>query len=83
MKIPPFHGTSSLDEYLEWVRRVEKIFECQDYTEANKLKLAIIEFTDCTNLWWENVMAQRRREGEEPITTWCLMKRLVEKRLVR
>ena len=30
MKIPPFRGTSSPEDYLELVQRVEKIFECQD-----------------------------------------------------
>ena len=80
MKIPSFHGTSSPEEYLEWVQRVEKIFECQNYTEARKVKLAALEFTDYANLWWENVKAQRRREGEENVATWRLMKRLMERR---
>ena len=82
MNIPPFCGTSSPKEYLEWVQRVEKIFKCQDHTEASKVKLAALEFIDYANLWWDNVKAQRRREGEEPITTWCLMKRLMEERFV-
>ena len=37
--------------------RVEKIFECQDYTEASKVKLVTLEFIDYANLWWENVKA--------------------------
>ena len=61
MKIPPFCGTSSLKEYLEWVQWMEKIFECQDYTETSKVKLVALEFSDFANLWWENVKAQRRR----------------------
>ena len=69
MKIPPFRETSSLEDYLEWVQRVEKIFEFQDDTETSKVKLVALEFTDYANLWWENVKAQRRREGEEPMTT--------------
>ena len=79
MKIPPFRETSSLDEYLEWVQRVEKIIEYQDHSEASKVKLAALEFIDYANMCWENVKAQRRCEGEEPMTTWCLIKRLMEK----
>ena len=82
MKIPSFRGTSCHEEYLEWVQRVEKIFECQNYTEARKVKLAALEFTDYANLWWENVKAQRRCEGEENVATWRLMKRLKERRFV-
>ena len=57
MKIPPFKGTSSPEEYLEWVQRAEKVFECQEYSEVNKCKLAALEFTDYANLWWENLKA--------------------------
>ena len=57
IKIPPFRGTSSPEEYLEWVQRVEKIFKGQDHTKASKVKLATLEFTDYANLWWENVKA--------------------------
>ena len=63
LKIPSFEGTSDPEMYLEWVQRVEKIFEYYDYTDAQKCKLAALEFTDYANLWWENVKAQRRRDG--------------------
>ena len=67
MRIPSFKGTSSLEEYLEWVKCVEKVFKCQDYFEVKKYKLAALEFTDYANLWWENMKAQHRRDGEEEI----------------
>ncbi|XP_057999160.1 uncharacterized protein LOC131177985 [Hevea brasiliensis] len=35
----------------------------KEYSEANKCKIAAIEFVDYANLWWENVKAQRRRDG--------------------
>ncbi|PKI60911.1 hypothetical protein CRG98_018688 [Punica granatum] len=38
MKISPFKGTSSLEEYLEWVQGVEKVFECQNYTKGQKVE---------------------------------------------
>ena len=48
---------------------MEKIFECQVYTETNKVKLVALEFTDYANLWWDNVKAEKRSEAKEPITT--------------
>ena len=27
LKIPPFRGSSSLEEYLEWIQKVEKVFD--------------------------------------------------------
>ncbi|XP_052172190.1 uncharacterized protein LOC127788118 [Diospyros lotus] len=82
MRIPPFKGTSSPEEYLEWVQRVEKVFEYQEYSEVRKCQLAALEFTDYANLWWENLKAQRRRDGEEDVRSWGVMKRLMKKRFV-
>ena len=45
-------------------------------------KVAAIEFTDYALLWWENLKIQRRRDGEEEITTWATMKRVMKKRFV-
>ncbi|KAF2318188.1 hypothetical protein GH714_002517 [Hevea brasiliensis] len=82
MKIPTFRGTSSPEEYLEWVQRVDKIFEYQEYSEAKKCKLAAIEFVNYANLWWENVKAQRHRNRLDDVQTWCEIKRIMEKRFV-
>ncbi|XP_057976021.1 uncharacterized protein LOC131163450 [Malania oleifera] len=46
MKIPPFQGKNNPDVYLEWERKVELIFECHNYSEEKKVKLAAMEFTD-------------------------------------
>ena len=46
LKIPSFKGTSDPEAYLEWIQRVEKIFEYYDYTDTQKCKLAALEFTD-------------------------------------
>ena len=67
---------------MEWVQHVEKVFEHQKYAKAKKVKLTTLEFTDYANLWWENLKAQRRHEGENLVSTWRLMKRLIEKRFV-
>ncbi|XP_071906059.1 uncharacterized protein [Coffea arabica] len=82
MKIPPFQGKSDPDTYLEWESRVELVFDCNDYTDAQKLKLAIVEFTDYAIVWWEQVVTSWRRCGEPPITTWTELKRLMKKRFV-
>ncbi|XP_027155647.1 uncharacterized protein LOC113756021 [Coffea eugenioides] len=61
MKIPPFQGKSDPDTYLEWESRVELVFDCNDYTDAQKLRLAVVEFTDYAIVWWEQVATSRRR----------------------
>jgi hypothetical protein len=46
MKIPSFQGKNDPEAYLEWEKKVELIFECHNYSEEKKVKLAVIEFTD-------------------------------------
>ena len=29
------------------------IFDCHDYSEAKKVKLVVIEFSDYTITWWD------------------------------
>ncbi|PKI47775.1 hypothetical protein CRG98_031825 [Punica granatum] len=82
LKIPQFKGTSSPEEYLEWVQRVDKVFEYYEYSEAQKGQLAALEFTDYANLWWENIKAQRIRDGENEIRSWWEMKGLMYRRFV-
>ncbi|PKI32380.1 hypothetical protein CRG98_047229, partial [Punica granatum] len=82
LKIPQFKGTSSPEEYIEWVLRVDKVFECYECSEAQKCQLAALEFTDYANLWWENLKAQRRRDREDGIRSWREMKRIMHRRFV-
>ena len=60
LKIPPFRGSNSLEEYLEWIQKVEKVFEWYEYSKERKCKVATLEFTDYALLWWENLKIQRR-----------------------
>ena len=45
MKIPSFQGKNYPEVYLE--KKVEFIFECHNYSEEKKVKLFVIEFTEC------------------------------------
>ena len=44
MTIPSFQGTFGLKAYLEWEKKIEFIFDCHNYSETKKVKLAVIEF---------------------------------------
>ena len=46
MKIPTFQGKSDPESYLEWEKKMELVFDCHNYSELKKVKLAAIEFTN-------------------------------------
>ena len=82
MKIPTFHGKSDPEAYLEWEKKVERVFECHNYTKEKKVKLAAVEFTYYASVWWDQFTSTRRRSGEGPVSSWFEMKTIMRKRFV-
>ncbi|GKV11590.1 hypothetical protein SLEP1_g22836 [Rubroshorea leprosula] len=81
MKIPPFQGKNDPDVYLEWEKKVELVFDCHNYSEEKKMKLATMEFTNYVVVWWDQLVLGRRNR-ERPVDTWEEMKAVMRKRFV-
>jgi hypothetical protein len=82
MKIPSFQGRSDPEAYLEWEKEMEFVFDCHNYSETMKVKLAVIEFSEYAITWWDQLVKNRRRNRERPIDTWEEMKVVMRKRFV-
>ncbi|KAL4388272.1 hypothetical protein GQ457_09G017470 [Hibiscus cannabinus] len=82
MNIPPFHGKTDLEAYLEWEKKIEHIFECHNYSERKKVQIATLEFTHYAINWWNQLTVNRRRNGERPVSTWDEMKAIMRKRFI-
>ena len=82
MTIPSFQGKNDPDAYLEWEKKVELVFDCQNYSEEKMVKLAAVEFTDYAIIWWDQLVLTRRRNHERPIDTWEEMKAIMRRRFV-
>mgnify|MGYP003365876400 CR=1 FL=1 len=82
INIPPFQGKTDPEAYLSWEKKIEHIFECHNYSERKKVKLAAIEFIDYALIWWDQLTSSRRRNGERPISTWNEMKAVMRRRFI-
>ncbi|KAL4651966.1 hypothetical protein ACB092_01G198800 [Castanea dentata] len=82
IKIPSFQGKNDPEVYLEWETKMEMVFDCHNYSEIKKVKLAAIEFTDYAIVWWDQLLINRRRNREPPVDTWEETKMLMRKRFV-
>ncbi|PKI55023.1 hypothetical protein CRG98_024584 [Punica granatum] len=82
MTIPPFQARNDPDAFIEWERKVELVFDCHNYSEEKKVKLAAVEFTDYAIVWWDKLVKERRRNHERHIETWEEMKTVMRKRFV-
>ena len=82
LNIPPFKGKSDPEAYLEWELKIEHIFSCNTYEEAQKVKLAAAKFSDYAFVWWNKFQRERARNEEPLVETWIEMKRIMRKRYV-
>jgi hypothetical protein len=82
MKMPSFQGRTDPEAYLEWEKKIKLIFDCHNYSEEKKMKLAVIEFTDYAIIWWDQLVTNRRRNHERPKETWGELKALKRWRFV-
>ncbi|KAJ4724909.1 Mutant gag-pol polyprotein [Melia azedarach] len=62
--------------------RLKHVFECHNYSEEKKVKLVAVEFIDYASIWWDQLVINRRRNGEKPIRSWEEMKWVMRKRFI-
>ncbi|XP_042446416.1 uncharacterized protein LOC122031363 [Zingiber officinale] len=62
--------------------QVELVFDCHNYSEEKKVKLAAVAFTDYVIIWWDQLTLSRRRNRELPIDNWEDMKAVMRRRFV-
>ncbi|XP_023534142.1 uncharacterized protein LOC111795765 [Cucurbita pepo subsp. pepo] len=82
LKIPTFYGRSDPEEYLQYESKIEHVFDCNNFSEERKLKLAVAEFCDYAIIWWTYLKSEWRRNYEEPIETWEELRTLMRKRYI-
>lgn len=75
--IPSFQGKNDPSTYIEQERKVEFVFDCHNYSEEKKVKLAAVAFTDYATVWWDQLVIRKRRNWEPPILNWEDMKEKV------
>ena len=81
-KLPEFEGKADPEEYLNWEQKVDFLFDCYEYSEEKKYKLAVSCFTEYAMSWWVSEIADRRRTGEPLVTRWTNLKPILRKRFV-
>ena len=63
----------NVDDFLDWMNKMEMVFECHGPPEEKKVKLVAIKLRRNTTFWWENLKKLRERAGISKIITWDKM----------
>ncbi|GKB59579.1 reverse transcriptase domain-containing protein [Tanacetum coccineum] len=61
---PKFEGRLCPDNFLDWLRTVDRIFDLRDTPDHIKVKLVAIRLKKSASLWWDHVQNQRYRKGK-------------------
>ncbi|VFQ83159.1 unnamed protein product [Cuscuta campestris] len=80
--MPTFEGKNDLDDFLEWLETVERVFDFKNVSEEKKVKLVAFKFRKYASTWWTNVTIRRRRENKSPVTSWNKMRALLKKKFL-
>ncbi|KAF1868014.1 hypothetical protein Lal_00045261 [Lupinus albus] len=79
IKVPTFMGMNNPEAYMEWEMKIEQVFDCHNYSEEKKVKVAALEFKEYAMVWWDQLQKDRRRCGAQPVSTWEEMRSIMRK----
>ncbi|VFQ86930.1 unnamed protein product [Cuscuta campestris] len=74
VEIPSFSGTLQVDDFIDWLNEVDRIFEYKDIPDRDKVKLVAIKLHGRASAWWEQMRRSREKKGKPKITDWEKMK---------
>lgn len=80
--LPEFDGELDAEIYLDWERRIERMFEHKEWDEETRFSKAILKLTKHAAAVLENIQDQRDLEGKPRIKTWTELKAKLKKRFV-
>ncbi|XP_022019990.1 uncharacterized protein LOC110920060 [Helianthus annuus] len=76
--IPEYDGRLDPDEFVEWLRTVERVFDYKQTGEEKKVKLVSLKLRKYASTWWANVCLQGEKFGKEKVRSWSKMKKLLK-----
>lgn len=79
IEILSFNWQNDTKTYLEWEWKVELIFDCHNYSEEKKVKLAVVVFTAYALVWCVQVLTNRRYTKNRSVSTWRDIKSIIRK----
>nr|GEV81069.1 hypothetical protein [Tanacetum cinerariifolium] len=56
IKIPEFTGKVHLDDFIDWLSTVKRVFDVWDFPDKLKVKLVAIKLRQHASLWWDHNM---------------------------
>nr|GEW93036.1 hypothetical protein [Tanacetum cinerariifolium] len=75
VKILDFSGTFEVEDFVDWLNTVERVFKFKDVPKNKKVKWVAIKLKGRSSAWWEQLQLMRERRGKREIIGWDKMKK--------
>uniref|UniRef100_A0A803MLT1 Retrotransposon gag domain-containing protein n=1 Tax=Chenopodium quinoa TaxID=63459 RepID=A0A803MLT1_CHEQI len=80
--LPTFEGDGDPETYLDWERRLDRLFRYKNLDDTKRFHYAFLKLTKYASLWFESFQNQRERDGKAQLTTWTELKQKKKKKFV-
>ncbi|XP_074313684.1 uncharacterized protein LOC141648874 [Silene latifolia] len=81
-ELPEFEGSTDSEDYLEWERKMDRMFEFKMSLTTNDVSIAILKLIKTASFWFENLKDRRQREGKQKLKSWEDLKKKMRKKYV-
>ncbi|CAM8947279.1 unnamed protein product [Rhodiola kirilowii] len=68
--IPDFDGGLRAEEFVDWLSKVEEVFDFKEVPEDRRVALVSFHLRGRAQAWWQQLKKSRVREGKGKIVTW-------------
>ncbi|KAF6143657.1 hypothetical protein GIB67_004186 [Kingdonia uniflora] len=82
LKVPDFTGKSDADAFIEWLDKVEGIFNYKKYGDPKQVMIIESRLTCFALTWWNSVQQARCTVGYRSISEWWKMRREPKKSFI-
>uniref|UniRef100_A0A803N3H9 Retrotransposon gag domain-containing protein n=1 Tax=Chenopodium quinoa TaxID=63459 RepID=A0A803N3H9_CHEQI len=75
-------GDGDPETYLDWERRLDRLFRYINLVNTKSFHYAILKLTKYASLWFKSFQNQWERDGKAQLTTWTELKQNMKKKFV-
>ena len=73
METPTYSRSLNLEEFINWVRDMEKFFDMEQIEDPKRVKMSCMKLKWNSLLWWDTMQLERQRKGKDKIRNWDQM----------